>query len=178
MTSETIFIGDSLTEWGNWDKLFPENNILNCGVAGEQTSDILRRIEHLYKYHPSKIFLMMGINDLGENKPMAEIVQNYKAVVNKLVQQWPNVQLFLLSTLPIDQSRWKNRGLTAVNIELLNVFIKEITIQSNLSFIDMTPSFSDTYGSINSRLTSDGLHLNTHGYELWKQQIKPHLEKE
>ena len=36
-----LFLGDSLVEWGDWHSLLPEHNIINRGMAGETTTNII-----------------------------------------------------------------------------------------------------------------------------------------
>jgi lysophospholipase L1-like esterase len=176
MNKQIIFVGDSLTEWGNWDELFPNYNTLNFGVAGEKTADILTRIEYLFKYNPSKIFIMMGINDLGENITLYEVAENYNKVIAKLSNNWKETQIFILSTLPVDVRRWTNIGLNKDNIKMLNTNISSIAQKHNITYIDMVYAFSDKNGYLKPSLTSDGLHLNPKGYEVWKKQIEPYIE--
>jgi len=172
MNNQIIFIGDSLTEWGNWDKLFPNKNIVNFGIAGEKTYEILNRIEQIFKYNPSKIFLMMGINDLGENKSISEIADNYWELVNKVTQKCSNVEFFLISILPVDNNRWKNLGLTPTNINTVNKLIKDIAKDFNAKYLNIAPAFADKSGYLNNIFTTDGLHLSKDGYKEWKKEIE------
>ena len=156
--------------------VFLPGALLECigdfGIAGEKTFEILNRIEQIFKYTPSKIFLMMGINDLGENRPVSEIADNYWEVVNKITQQWNKIELFLLSILPVDFSRNTNTGLTSSNIYTVNEIIKNIAENHNATYVDMTYAFADKDGNLNNTLTTDGLHLNPDGYNVWKKEIK------
>jgi len=178
MTKQIIFIGDSLTEWGNWDELFPDLTIINLGIAGIKTAEILKNIEQIKDYNPAMIFLMMGINDLGENKMISEIADNYWETVRKLIKKFENTELYILSILPVDNSRWTNRGLNTSNIKSVNEIIEEITNYYKAQFINLHPYFDDGNGVLNPALTQDGLHLNKHGYMLWKKQIEPYIRKQ
>lgn len=175
MSNQILFIGDSLTEWGNWDKLFPNKNIINFGVADNKTSDILNRIDGVFDYKPSKVFLMMGINDLGENIPVSEINNNYNKVVRKITKQWDNFELFLLGILPVDNTRWTKTGLTSKNISVVNKLISEIAKDYKATFINMTPYFIDNNNNLDSKLTTDGLHLSIDGYKVWKNIIEDYI---
>lgn len=175
MSNQILFIGDSLTECGDWDKLFPNKNIINFGIADNKTSDILNRIDKIFDYKPSKIFIMMGINDLGEDRLISEIIDDYQEVVRKLTQQWNNGELFLLGILPTDKTRWSKTELTYENINVVNKLIGEIAKDYKATFINMTPYFIDSNNNLDSKLTTDGLHLSSDGYKVWKNIIKDYI---
>jgi len=52
-----IFLGDSLTEYGQWTELTQSNQVLNRGIAGDTTPNLMRRLNHIIDLAPKKIFL-------------------------------------------------------------------------------------------------------------------------
>ena len=53
-----LFLGDSITEYYDLDKYYPDLPVVNSGIAGDTTEDILNDMEgRVYQYNPSKIFL-------------------------------------------------------------------------------------------------------------------------
>ena len=44
---DSVFIGDSITEYGEWNDFFSSKNLSNRGVAGDTTEDILRRLDSI-----------------------------------------------------------------------------------------------------------------------------------
>ncbi|WP_246287466.1 hypothetical protein [Lacticaseibacillus absianus] len=67
-----VFIGDSLTQFMDLKKFFPEYpSAYNCGLAGTTSDMLLHFIDQgVLKCRPSTVFLMVGTNDLG-NTTMA-----------------------------------------------------------------------------------------------------------
>ena len=60
-----VFFGDSITEQYKLDKFFHEPYIINKGVGGDKTEDLLERIEKdVYQYNPSDVIILVGINDI------------------------------------------------------------------------------------------------------------------
>ena len=61
---DIVFLGDSLTDWGPWDEIFPDYPIKNRGIGGERVKGLYRRLDNVVIGQPAKIFLMIGTNDL------------------------------------------------------------------------------------------------------------------
>ena len=60
-----LFLGDSITERYNFKKYFPNHKIINSGVGGNLTTDILDDLDNrVFIYKPDKVFILIGINDI------------------------------------------------------------------------------------------------------------------
>src|SRR5689334_13421403 len=68
-----IFLGNSITQLGDWKKLLNDTTVINRGIAGDITFGVLKRLDDVIRRHPSKIFLLIGINDIGRDIPDAVI---------------------------------------------------------------------------------------------------------
>jgi lysophospholipase L1-like esterase len=178
MKDSVIFLGDSLTEWGNWSNLFPDIDVINEGIAGNTTSDIINRIDIINGKSASKLFLMIGINDLANGTPVPKILENYEIIIDRIIHDFPKTDIFLLSTLPIKFSRFRQEGLSRENLEKLNKGIMGIAAKNSLSWIDMVSVFSDERGNLLSRYTSDGLHLSIDGYLRWKDELNDYIRQQ
>ena len=62
-----VFLGDSITDWCPFDALYDKDiPIINSGRAGYRTFSILEEMDDLvYKYNPTKVFILIGTNDLN-----------------------------------------------------------------------------------------------------------------
>ena len=83
MGKHLVFIGDSLTEWGDWEQRFPGYNVTNLGISGETVEGLLARRERIRTKieNPDFVFLMTGINNIATGHydifpPYREIVRN------------------------------------------------------------------------------------------------------
>ncbi len=177
MKNTIIFLGDSLTEWGNWNTLFPDENILNFGIAGDTTSDVLIRLHEVCRHQASKLFLMIGINDLGDNMAVEDILQNYREIVRKIIKNCPAVNICLLSVLPAVYPKFGGSGINHANVQDLNDGILEIARENKLTFINLAAAFSDNDGNLDRRFTIDGIHLSREGYEKWKEEIYIYIKQ-
>ena len=71
-----VFLGDSITEYGQWEELMQNPKVKNRGIAGDTTWGLLRRLSTITSTQPQAIFLMIGVNDfLFTDK--SEILENY-----------------------------------------------------------------------------------------------------
>ena len=91
-----LFLGDSITDYYDLDKYYEGYKVVNSGISGNQTSDILDDLQkRAYVYNPSTIFLLIGTNDYIHNKKEAETVNNIKEIIEKLNKNLPNAKIYL-----------------------------------------------------------------------------------
>ena len=166
-----IFLGDSLTAHGNWSRLFPGVNIVNYGVPGDKTRDILDRLDKLIKEDAKKLFLMCGINDIGDGRDVNDILSDYERLVERLIQRLPETKIYLLSVLPVRLQMIDNKNISLNKINTLNEKIHRMAEKKSLVYIDLHNVFICTDGNLKSELTNDGVHLTERAYHLWKDQI-------
>ena len=64
VTGKVMFLGNSITEGGNWGELLGDKSIINRGIGGDVTFGIMKRLDDVVIRRPSKIFILIGINDI------------------------------------------------------------------------------------------------------------------
>ena len=170
-----IFLGDSITEWGNWKTLLPEFKIANYGVAGNKTYQIIDRVDELFDKEAHQLFLLVGINDLGDDRSLSDIVSDYKKLVSLLVENKVAKEINLISVLPIIEFSWQKPGVSLQNIYQLNKEIKLIAQEYNINYVDIHSLFADETGNLKQGFTIDGLHLSEAGYLMYAELIKMNL---
>lgn len=47
-----VFVGNSITEGGNWSELFPDKHILNRGIGGDVSDGVLKRLRQIVHGNP------------------------------------------------------------------------------------------------------------------------------
>ena len=156
-----IFLGDSLTDWHNW-QLFGSH--YNAGIAGDTTGGILYRIRTIQQRKPHTVILMIGVNDLLSGISLEEIKRNYSKILDALSD---TKQLIILSTLPVAdmyEADQINKDVIA-----LNIFLKNEAKKRKLYYIDLYSSFVGNRSEIQQQYTIDGVHLSKQGYLLWEK---------
>jgi len=162
--TDTVFLGDSITEGGQWDELFPESNVRNRGIIGDTSTGILTRLTQITKHKPAQIFLMIGINDLSRNTPQNDIVANVVDIVERIHHDSPKTKVFVQSILP-NAERLQQR------IETINVEIEK-AVSGKATWVNLYPLFLDESGvSMRDSLSNDDSHLLGQGYLIWRDAI-------
>ncbi|TNF89028.1 MAG: hypothetical protein EP301_03785 [Gammaproteobacteria bacterium] len=168
---DVVFLGDSITEGGAWDELFPGMPVRNRGIGGDTTSGVLDRLDQITRGRPGKVFLKIGTNDLFIGVPEAEIAANVARIVRELKAASAGTQVYVQSVLP-RQVEYRQA------VESLNERLQAVAAASGATWIDLYPRFLDAAdGSIRDDLANDGLHLLGDGYLIWREQIA-HLVNE
>jgi lysophospholipase L1-like esterase len=163
---DIVFLGDSLTEGGPWEELFPDLRVRNRGIGGDTSDGVLSRLEQVTRATPTKVFLLIGTNDLFRGASEDEIVANITDVLDRLKQETPDTEVYLQSVLP-RAPRYR------ADIEALNQRLAEVALEHGTAWIDLYPAFLDPEsGGIRPELSNDELHLLGPGYALWKEQIE------
>lgn len=168
-----IMLGNSITAECEWSELLENPNILNRGVIGNGTSDILNRLDNVIAMKPKKIFLLIGVNDLLF-LPLSTITENYEKIVNQLLLETPNTKLYLESVLPVHND-FRRNGMKNEDIDILNKNIEQIAQKRGQVFINLNEKFKNTEGGLNPEYSLDGIHLNGKGYLLFKDIISPYI---
>jgi len=162
---DVVFLGDSITEGGPWDELFPGIRARNRGIGGDTTDGVLHRLEQVSSGTPAKVFLLIGTNDLARGASEAEIVAGIEEILDRLKQETPDSEVYLQSILPREVG-YRDE------IEALNARLAEVAIEQGAAWVDLYPAFLDEgTGAIRAELSNDALHLLGPGYALWREQI-------
>lgn len=176
LKTNIIFLGDSITDEGEWTELLDNPNIMNRGISGDTTDGVLNRLEQIIKSRPQKIFLMIGINDLVfKNKSIENILENYKQILHELKTNIPETKVLIQSVLPVNnqiKDYYNNE-----NILVLNMGLKKLSQAFQYEYIDIYPRLADSTNQLDTRYTLDGLHLNGQGYLVWKKVIEQYVNQ-
>ena len=170
-----VFVGNSITEGGNWSELFPEKNIMNRGIGGDISEGVLKRLDEIIRHQPSKLFISIGTNDIAKGVEQTAILQNYRTILETVKAQSPATKIYVQSVLPVGKD--VIFGHNNEKIVLLNTEIKKLCTQMKITYIDLYQSFIDNTGYLNPAYTNDKLHLMGKGYLVWKGLIEQYVNE-
>lgn len=171
MPKHLIFIGDSLTEWFDWQERFPGHHILNLGIAGETVEELLDRKDDIRSRirNPDIVFLMTGINNIANGQ--YDIFDFYRKIVRNLTTRYKGATIVVQSVLPVDFP-WVGPGV----IRDVNRNLDKIAEESGAKFLDVYSSFVDDQDKARSGyLMDDGVHLSEMGYAVWAKVVEGFL---
>lgn len=173
--NKIIFCGNSITDGGEWQEIFNDINIINRGISGDDIQGVIDRIDELTRHQPSKLFLLIGVNDIARGTETKIIANKIKIFIEHFLQISPATKIYVQSILPVNSgfNKFPSHTNKTDSILLLN---KQLAILPNklpVTFINLNSWFSDKNKMLDSTLTNDGLHLKGKGYMLWKSILFP-----
>jgi lysophospholipase L1-like esterase len=170
-----VMLGNSITALCEWAELLDNPNIINRGIIGDGTDDILERLPEVADVEPEKIFLLIGVNDLM-TYPTAYILMNYEVIVLSILKTCPKTKLYLESILPIHHD-FRRAGMRNEDIMILNQGIQKLAQTHQLTYIDLHTPMKDSTNALQTRLSKDGIHLNAAGYQICKDTLKKYISE-
>jgi lysophospholipase L1-like esterase len=168
-----IWLGDSITDGGEWSELFPNYNTMNRGISSDNTFGILYRLHEVIRRKPKKIFILIGINDIARNIPDEVILRNYRKIIDSLQLQTPATKIYVQSILPTNNkyTQFRNHQNKTEHILYINQALKKLCEERNIHYVNLYDAFLDTEQKLNPLYTNDGLHLTGEGYRRWKEVL-------
>lgn len=171
---QIVFLGNSITDGAEWGELFDNDpNIINRGISGDITAGVLNRLDEVTKRKPSKIFLLIGTNDLAHGIKPDSIEKNIFLIAQIVHKQSPYTKLYIQSITPVN-NYYKMFGDHTGNgamVNEINDVLKSNAAKYNYVYINIHSLFADAEDKFNIRLTNDGLHMKGDAYEIWKHKI-------
>ena len=179
-----VFLGDSITSRYDLSKYYKRYNVVNSGIGGNQTTDILNDLDNrVYKYNPTKVFLLIGTNDFFDDRSNEYIVGNIKKIVNDINDKRPNAKVYLESIYPVNNSDDEK-----INKEMVydrdNKIIKDINKELKkfcdnkkvCTYIDIYNHLLDDDGNLKLEYTRDGLHVSDEAYNIITDILMPYIK--
>jgi len=174
---DIVFIGNSITDGGEWSELFGDLRVKNRGISGDISAGVIRRVKEVAVRKPSRVFLMIGVNDLAGNIAPDSVLKNILLITSYLKQETPATRLFVQSILPVNDfyKKFPRHTDKTEQIKQVNLGLKQNAPSGDYTYIDLYPSFCDKEGKLKRELSNDGLHLTGQGYLLWKHLVFPYV---
>jgi lysophospholipase L1-like esterase len=165
---ETMMLGDSITDEGQWDELLDNTKVQNRGISGDTTDGVLDRLNSISK-GIKQVFIMIGVNDIMRGKEVDEVYANYLKIIQTFKDK--NIKVYIQSTLYIGESRKANFN---PKIEELDKKLEKYASENQITFINLNPILAPQK-VLKKEFTSDDLHLNGTAYKLWTEQIRKYF---
>ena len=166
-----IFLGNSITQIGDWKKLLNDSTVINRGIAGDITFGVLKRLDDVTRRQPSKLFLLIGINDIGKDIPDAVIADNIRKIIGRVQAESPSTKIYVQSLLPVnpDVPNFPQHYDKQEHVLNTNKLIRKVSEDMHCSYVNIHDLFTDKRGRLDAKYTADGLHLTPAGggYEKW-----------
>lgn len=171
-----LFIGSSsFTKWTSLQQDFPTIPVLNRAFGGSTLLDVIRFEEEvIFKYNAGKIVIYCGENDLASSETITptEVFNRFKILYEDIRKQQPKVPIVYVSIKP-SISRWNMKERQIETNKLIEAFINK---ERNIVFVNIWDKMLDENGNPKKDIfSSDNLHMNEKGYEIWIAALKNKL---
>jgi lysophospholipase L1-like esterase len=183
---QIVMLGDSLTEGFDLKKAFPGKPFVNRGIVADHidwgtnwdTVDIgvIHRLDkESLAPDPSYIFILIGVNDIGDSTEKIDIyIKNYKKMLKILKKTYPCSEIIIQSGLPCRNKYARlNKGVVEFNTKL-----EKLARKFKLKYVDLYSIYRDEKGELKENITRDGIHLKPEAYISWQKEIEKILKTE
>ncbi len=171
-----IFLGNSITQIGDWKKLLNDSTVINRGIAGDITFGVLKRLDDVIRRQPSKLFILIGINDIGKDIPDAVIADNIRKIIGRVQAGSPSTSIYVQSLLPVNPTvpNFPQHYDKQEHVVNANKLIKQVAEETHCTYVNIHDLFTDKEDKLDAKYTTDGLHLTPvgGGYQKWVDYLR------
>lgn len=169
-----VFLGDSITEGYDLNKYYSDYPVVNSGIGGYTTIKILEKMDTMvYRYNPTKVFLLIGTNDIAHKESKEDIINNIDKIIDKIKANRKYTKIYVESIYPIDDEKEHKRDNKLIND--INKDVKELCNKKGVEYINIHDLLMDDDGNLRDEYSNDGLHLTDQGYEVVTKELKKYL---
>ncbi len=180
-TGAVLFLGSSsIRKWTTVARDFPNEKVINRGFGGSKIADSVRYADRIaIPYRPRQIIFYAGDNDIASGVTPEKVLENFKALVNKIHEKLPDTRIDFISIKP-SLARWKLIDKIKEANRLVEAWCKEgEAAGQKVGYIDVFGAMLGEDGKPKPELfVDDGLHMNRKGYEIWIGIVGPRIVKE
>ena len=170
-----VFMGDSITEnWGMGDPDLFEHGVLNRGISGQTTPQMLVRFRSdVIALKPRAVHILAGTNDVagntGPNRP-----QDFKDNIMSMAElaRAHGLHVILGSIPPAASFNWRPQLKPVARIRELNQWLRDYASQNGFDYVDYYSVLAGPSGELKPELSNDGVHPNRSGYRLMRKLVE------
>lgn len=174
--ADALFIGDSRTvglmEYGNIENatFFADSGMSVFDLEKKKVSipdeGKVSFDELLNEREYGKIYLMLGINELGYR--FENIQKKYEETVEKIKESQGNAIIYLCANMHVtEEQSQKDEIYNNANVNKVNEMICGLADNETVFYIDVNELFDDENGSLSTNYSSDSFHVYGKYYMDW-----------
>lgn len=161
-----LMLGDSLVEWGDWQRFLPGVTVVNRGLAGEMTNELAARLhdEMAACPTPEAVLVQSGTNDLLFGDLYFPFI--FATMLPRLRLCYPHQPIIVCSLAPMPI-------VSAADLAQVNQGLAQAVADvDNGHYLDLVGPFSERCLPItHPGFLNDQVHLSTRGYQVWADEI-------
>ena len=146
--------------------------LVNRGIAGTDSVWLLEHLkEQVLDLEPSKLVLLIGINDIGRGYPIRDIVTRISDIIMTVRQESLFTEVYLLSVFPVSEESQYASKVKIRNNTTVRELNQQLAVLPGVTYVDLFDYLTDDMGQLNDNYTTDGLHLSSQGYQVLAEPI-------
>jgi lysophospholipase L1-like esterase len=133
---------------------------------GMTTDKALSEVSSIASGNPSKVFIMVGLNDINYGTRSADVIaENLITLANELHESIPSAKIYILSLLPVTSAFESNSSnkITQSAIDDVNTQVSSLAVSAGYYYIDIADAYKNSSGYLMSDATNNGSNI-THDY--------------
>ena len=167
-----LMLGDSLVEWGDWQRFLPGVAVVNRGLAGEMTGELAARLhdEMAACPDPDAVLVQSGTNNLLFGDLYVPYI--FETMLPRLRHSYPHQPILVCSLTPMPI-------VPAADLAQVNQGLARATAAvANGHFLDLVGPFTERCLPITlPGFLDDQVHLSSRGYQVWADEISRALAR-
>ena len=182
----SLFIGDSRTStlavYSGWKtcSFWVKNGIsiweiMEAKIASTNEGENLTVRQGLTSKQYTKIYIMLGINELGTGTPRS-FYEQYEKVILEMRKLQPGAKIFVQSILHVTDGKDQTGSyINNKEIDRRNSFLVGINRIDGVYYLDLNTVFDDPKtNKLNPAFSTDGVHLKATQIDKWKSFLLNH----
>ena len=140
-------------------------------VTQKRVPNVVTLAEKLESKQYSRIFIILGFNDVGWQQP-ATFERQYDQIIKQIRAAQPNAMVIAQKLIPVTAARSQtDRYFNNLAIAKYNQIIENQARANSILCVDPTWSVADDTGALAAAYSHDGIHLFAVGYKVWAQLV-------
>ena len=183
--ADAVFLGDSRTDGLRLYSGLKEGTFL-C-VTGATVESVFTRanwkqpdgtevplLDALAQMECGKIYLMLGINELGWAG--TDIFRNQSTkLLERLREDHPDAEIYIQAILPVSAAQEAKKSyVNNSRIAAYNEVWRELAYELGVSYLEVGEVLTEEDGCLPKNLTYDGVHLTPKGCKIWLEYLRTH----
>lgn len=137
-------------------------------------------LEALGRKEYGKIYLSMGINELGMYNDKG-YHDHYAAFVDSIRAQQPQADIYIQLLIPVNAQKCAEKGMASYitndQIAVYNDLLRQVAQEKQVFLVDPAQELIDDTGQPPYDTVADGVHFKREPYQQWLDYLKRHTVK-
>lgn len=166
--------GNPESQYAYWMmKLHPEWTVLNRGINGQRSDEILSRFRRdVVQESPDYVIVLAGVNDVYQGRPRESVEQNLSTMYIWFIKE---------AIVPVAATILPYNTMSASESEAIreiNHWVEKTAQDLGIPFCDTNRAVADPANSNRLRSSPDGLHPDVSGYRRMAEALTRTIESD